>query len=1280
MSLAEMLLAQARSRPREIAVTDGKNSLSYAEFVERCLSVAHALRERGIGPSDRVGVFIESSVDLLVGVWSVLLAGGAYLPLATDYPEERLAHMTRDGGVSVIVSHAKGHAALSNFLLPVVEVIDVESVGDKSSIKVTDLDLGLNDLTGSDLAYVIFTSGTTGAPKGVAISHRAIVSQLTWLQTEHHLVSGQKILQKTPISFDAAQWELLAVCCGATVVMGYPSIHRDPAGIVQMIKAHDVTMLQAVPTLLQALVDDPEFAQTSTLKSIYSGGEALSWKLASRILNVKPDVTLVNLYGPTECTINATSFTVTREGLEHLEETVPLGFAAARTGLHILDDEHRPVPPGETGELYISGVQVAEGYLNRPEQTSERFVKLPPAPGQDPVRMYRSGDLVRLNPDGTLHFVGRADNQVKFRGYRIELDEIRMAIENHDWVKSAAVFVKSDARTGQPVLLAGVELNPRDASIMDQGDHGAHHQSKKSRLQVRAQLSDGGLRRASDLVGRSSVDLPGREETVVQRRRAFARKTYRFFDGGRLSSTDLLTLLERPVVTGPSSSLSALDLKTLGALMRNLGQFRSHERLLPKYAYASPGALYATQVHIELRNIADIPSGHYYYHPADHRLVLIRAEREEDSGPSATLHFIGNVAAIRPVYKNNILEVLEMETGHILGLLDAVLPEYGLALGRSAFVNEVGELLRLDEDHAYLGSFDIVPFSEREDTEALEIYVQAHGDKVDGLPSGTYRYRDGRFEPFSKHVVQQKHVIAINQQVYERSSAGVTFVNRTAEAWRRYIDLGRGLQTLQMNDIQIGLMSSGYSSKTGKDLVAARRIFDILREPGQPEPAVYFALAGKISTDQISHEGMREDAVHMHGPAELVRKDLHNILPDYMVPSRIVVIDQLPYSASGKVDVVALKQSNIFDEQHSEREFVPARTAIEEAISTIWRREMNLDDVSIRDDFFEIGGDSLQAVTVVLEINQTLGANLPIQVLFEDATIEKLARRITKGRQHGIARAVTLRAGIDQPIFLWPGLGGYPLNLRPLAQALETKRPVMGVQASGINPSEEISGSIEEMAAADVAVLRSIQPQGPYSLWGYSFGARVAYEVAAQLEEAGETVQELVFLAPGSPELESGQPVRGDSNTLFRDRSFLTILYSVFAHSIDPQLVEACVQTAKDEASFIEHVAASYPVLDRGLIERIVRLVTAIYGPTYGPEPRTRPLKAPATILRARGDSRSFVESASVSISNVVRIVDLEPDHYTVLKPAGLPHVIAALKTVAASRSELDDGPARIAA
>ncbi|WP_404295517.1 thioesterase domain-containing protein (plasmid) [Microvirga sp. RSM25] len=254
------------------------------------------------------------------------------------------------------------------------------------------------------------------------------------------------------------------------------------------------------------------------------------------------------------------------------------------------------------------------------------------------------------------------------------------------------------------------------------------------------------------------------------------------------------------------------------------------------------------------------------------------------------------------------------------------------------------------------------------------------------------------------------------------------------------------------------------------------------------------------------------------------------------------------------------------------------------------------------------------------------------------------------------------------------------MNLRPLAQAPETKRPVMGVQASGVNPGEEISGSIEEMAAADVAIIRSIQPQGPYSLWGYSFGARVAYEVAAQLEEAGETVQELVFLAPGSPELESGQPVRGDSNTLFRDRSFLTILYSVFAHSIDPPLVEACVRTAKDEASFIEHVATSYPALDRGLIERIVRLVTATYGPTYGPEPRERPLKTPATILRAQGDSRSFVEAASVSLSSTVRILDLEPDHYTVLKPAGLPHVIAALTTIAAAGSEPGEVPVRISA
>jgi non-ribosomal peptide synthetase component F len=262
-----------------------------------------------------------------------------------------------------------------------------------------------------------------------------------------------------------------------------------------------VTTLQCVPTLLQALLDTERLSACTSLRKVFSGGEALSRPLARALGAALPWAGLVNLYGPTECTINATAYLVDPDALEEGAGAVPIGVPVDNTQCYILDEQLAPVDIGEPGELYIGGVQLARGYLHRPEQTRERFVPSPFVPTE---RLYRTGDLAYWNPDGTIQFTGRADNQVKLRGYRVELDEIALAIEEHTWVRRAAAVVTDDARTGFQNLVACVELNPKEAALMDQGNHGAHHQSKASRLQVRAQLSNPGVRPAPCPAGRPS--------------------------------------------------------------------------------------------------------------------------------------------------------------------------------------------------------------------------------------------------------------------------------------------------------------------------------------------------------------------------------------------------------------------------------------------------------------------------------------------------------------------------------------------------------------------------------------------------------------------------------------------------------------------------------------------------------------------------------------------------------------------------------------------------------
>ncbi|GHJ40701.1 amino acid adenylation domain-containing protein [Streptomyces sp. TS71-3] len=1248
-TLPDLLREEARQRPDDTAVIYGGEHLTYRELVRRGSELSGCLEQLGVAADGSVGLFVEPSVDLMIGAWGILFAGGAYLPLSPEYPEERLRYMIEDSGTKVIVTQAELADRLAALAPVGTAIVTLEDA--RGFTPATTRPAAYN------LAYVIYTSGSTGKPKGVMIEHRSIVSQMHWLAVTYGLDSEKTVLQKTPMSFDAAQWEILAPACGAVVVMGTPGIYRDAERLIDTIRKHGVTTLQCVPTLLQALLDTAELQSCKSLTQIFTGGEALSRPLAQECLDTLPWCDLVNLYGPTECTINSSAITVNRAAVGEGPNSISIGAPVHDTEYHVLDAERSRVAVGEIGELYIGGVQLARGYLNKPELTAQRFVDNPFGRG----KLFRTGDLAHWNADGTVQFVGRADNQVKLRGFRVELDEIRLAIETHEWVKHAAVIVKKDGRTGFQNLIACVELNPREAALMDQGNHGAHHQSKESKLQVKAQLSNAGVRDADELDGRTVITLPGRTATEKQRRQAFARKTYRFYEGGEVTKADVLRLLERRVAGTGSRNLAEVGFDEFGEILRFFGQHLSPERLLPKYGYASPGSLYATQVYLEITGIGDTRPGIYYYHPVEHELVLI-TETAGAAEPGVKLHFLGKKRAIEPVYKNNIQEVLEIETGHMVGLLEEILPAYGLDIAGAEFAPSVKDRLDVAEEDYYLGTFAWVPYAGPRMDDAVDVYVQAHPGKVADLPAGQYAYAGGELEPISSDLVLRKQVIAINQAVYDRASIGISVISRTTEDWRRYIDLGRGLQKLSMNDVNLGFMSSGYSSRTGDDLPSHRRIDGILSGLGRATGPSYFFVGGRVSDEQRLHEGMKEDVVHMRGPAEIIRDDLINFLPDYMIPNKVVILDALPTTANGKIDVKALAASDRTGVDSGDRPFIAPRTHVERRIAEHWKKAMKREAVSVQDDFFASGGNSLIAVGLINKINREFEASLPLQVLFESPTIEKLARRVDGADDQQSSRLVPLQPeGPQKPVYCWPGLGGYTMNLRLLAAKMGTDRPFFGVQAHGINEGEAPYPTIREMAAEDVKAIKQLQPEGPYTLWGYSFGARVAFEAAYQLEQAGEKVDHVFLIAPGSPKVRSagGQ----DRVASYANKAYVTILFSVFSGAISGPLLEKCLAAAEDDETFAAFVSESIPNLDIDLVRRIIAVVGTTFEFSYTFRELTeRRITAPITIFKARGDDYSFLDGSSGYAASPPTVLELQADHYSMLKAPDIDELATAIR------------------
>jgi amino acid adenylation domain-containing protein len=442
--IPDLFEAQVVRTPAAVAVTYQGQSLTYRQLNRRANQLANYLMQAGARPDVCVGLCLERSIDLLVGVLGVLKAGAAYVPLDPSDPQERLAFMLRDAGVSVMVTQQR-HA--HRLLATTVPTLRLDA--DREAIELQPGDDPARRITGENLSYIIYTSGSTGAPKGVMITHRGFANLMAWTQAAFPLSAADVVLQKTPFTFSV--WELYApLLVGARLVIANPGGHRDPRYLIDLIRTQKISHLKLVPSLLQAMAEESGLDQCTSLRWVSSGGEALSWGALERFL-ARLDVVLVNLYGPTETTHNA-AFWVARQRVS--TDVVPIGHPIANTQLHILDAHMQPVPYGVPGELYVGGVCVARGYLRQPELTAERFV---PNPFGDEAgaRLYRTGDRARYLPDGSIEFLGRMDRQVKIRGHRVEPGEIETVLVRHPAVRDVAVLPRED-RSGGKRLVAYV--------------------------------------------------------------------------------------------------------------------------------------------------------------------------------------------------------------------------------------------------------------------------------------------------------------------------------------------------------------------------------------------------------------------------------------------------------------------------------------------------------------------------------------------------------------------------------------------------------------------------------------------------------------------------------------------------------------------------------------------------------------------------------------------------------------------------------------------------------
>jgi amino acid adenylation domain-containing protein/FkbM family methyltransferase len=433
--LHELVEEQARQRPEATALRYKDEQLSYDELERRANQLAHHLQRLGVGPEVLVGVCLERTPQMVVALLAVLKAGGAYLPLDPAYPLERLSFMLEDAAVTVLLSELSvlerlpAHWGYTLCLDEEWEQIATESEATPECAAVPE-----------NLAYVIYTSGSTGQPKGVMITHQAICNHMQWMQQDLPLAPTDRVLQKTPFSFDASVWEFYApLQAGAQLVLLPPGQHQDVGQLLESVVRQEITTLQMVPTQLRLLAQAERFAECRSLKRVFSGGEELLTALAEEVV-AGSGAELYNLYGPTEASIEVSYYRYD-SSTDGARGSVPIGRPIPNTEMYLLDEEWEPVAVGVPGEIYIGGAGLARGYLQRAALTAERFIP-DPFSGRAGARLYRTGDEGRYLADGRIEYRGRLDQQVKLRGYRIELGEVETVLGRHQAVAQCAVSVR----------------------------------------------------------------------------------------------------------------------------------------------------------------------------------------------------------------------------------------------------------------------------------------------------------------------------------------------------------------------------------------------------------------------------------------------------------------------------------------------------------------------------------------------------------------------------------------------------------------------------------------------------------------------------------------------------------------------------------------------------------------------------------------------------------------------------------------------------------------------
>nr|RNJ68501.1 MAG: amino acid adenylation domain-containing protein [Leptolyngbya sp. IPPAS B-1204] len=1027
-SIPQLIERQVEKSPNATAVIFQQDQLTYRELNEKANQLAHYLKELGVQPETLVGICVERSLTMFIGLLGILKAGGAYIPLDPNYPQDRLEFMLEDSQLPVLITQKQ---LLSQ--LPTLEKVQVVCIDtDWPIISQFSKENLTSGVAPDNLAYTIYTSGSTGKPKGVQITHRSVANLLHSMQREPGLTHEDTLLAITTISFDMAVPDLyLPLVTGARIRLIPQNVSSDAAQLAELLSEPDVTFVQATPATWQ-LVLAAGWQGNNRLKML-CGGEALPRSLANQLL--AKGGSLWHMYGPTETTVWSMIHPV-----EPGADSIPLGRPIANTQVYLLesparrkDDPLKLVPIGAPGEVYIGGDGVARGYLKRPDLNHERFIT-DPFSSEPGARLYKTGDLARYRPDGNIEFIGRIDHQVKIRGFRVELGDIEAALSQNPLVREATVIAREDG-SGSKRLIAYVV--PQENGI--------------EATQPLSELSNQQIQQWQTLwntiYSRSSTTQDWTCNTI-----------------GWNNSYTGLPLSEAEMHEWISNTVARiLDLKPNKVLEIGCGLGLLLFQIAPHCSYYKGTDISTTAIqylerqiamsqdrlsHVSLcQRAADVVSdseiGEFdtvilnsvvQYFPNIQYLVRVLEAATSIVQPKGRI-FIGDVrslplleafhASVQLCQASPTLSTTELEQR----IRKQISQDKELVIDPTFFVDLKQHLPQINHVQIQLKRghyanemtkfrYDVVLHIDSEIRPAIESQnLDWQKDQLtlesikDFLQNNYFNLLKITRVPNQRIISDLQIVEALADVKRPRTVAELISLLRTVDqAWGADPEDFWSLSQSLPYDVQIGWFDSNNSTydvvlQHRNAIEAQRTLPDLLPAPMKPKPWNAYAnnpLQG-----------------NQHNFVTQLRAFLKAKLPDYMVPSTFVVMENLPLTPNGKIDRRSLPEPKKERPALAEPYVSPA-TVLERQLAEIWSQILGIDQIGIYDNFFELGGHSLLAAQLIARIEQIIQIELPLFYLLREPTIMGLIKgiRLIQNLDASTAAQEETRIDLDADVIL----------------------------------------------------------------------------------------------------------------------------------------------------------------------------------------------------------------------------------------------------------------------